>query len=186
LALSDEEVSALYELEIAPLKFFLRSQGATAEEAADAASAAFRARYIADHDAAFNFRAGLEEIYRRAGRDLPHPPDEVDRSPSEDAEAQGAVDEVCQRIEMLDALLATARGSEPGIVLPGYHLTNTRRLLLQLRMGLKARSLDRAEAGSLISNVQRSLREADRALRHQHGLSLDEALSERIGELQAA
>ena len=85
---------------------------------------------------------------------------------------------------MLEVLLETAQRPMTGPVLPDHYLRSCRRYLLRLRIGLRARTLSYAEAASLLSSVDHSLREANATLRHQHGLSLEDALRARIGELR--
>jgi hypothetical protein len=84
---------------------------------------------------------------------------------------------------MIDTLLVSITRTDAGPVVTGFYLTMCRHLLLQLRTGLQARRLSLRDALDLIVNVRHNLREIDQLLRRHHGLSLDEALHDRIGEL---
>ncbi|SNT61944.1 hypothetical protein SAMN05216276_108625 [Streptosporangium subroseum] len=149
-----------------------------------------RARQVADLDAGWDFDAGLADVYARAGHTPPPPTPGASSQPSasepagqQDAE-RDAVEDVCSHIEMIDALLAAVSKIGEGPVLHGSYLTMARQYLMQLRLGLAGRRLTAAQAFGLLSTVKHDLREADRTLRLQHGLSLEQALRERIGELR--
>jgi hypothetical protein len=153
---------------------------------------------IADLATRFDAQAGLADVYARAGRVPPATTPDIPTlsgvpvpateplSGSED-ETSSAVDDVCDHIEMIDTLLAAIGQDMNGPIAPRPFLGMARQFLFQLRLGLKARKLSRYEAFSLLDNVRHDLQEADRALRIEHGLSLEQALHqlhERIGELQ--
>ncbi|MEV4091272.1 hypothetical protein [Streptosporangium saharense] len=150
-----------------------------------------RATQIANLDAGWDFGVGLADVYARAGQIPPLPTTAVLSGPTTPASAghrqdpeSDAVESVCSHIEMIDALLAAVSKAGEGPVLHSSYLTTARRYLMQLRLGLAGRRLNASQAFGLISTVKHDLREADRALRLRHGLSLEQALRERIGELK--
>ncbi|MET9340303.1 hypothetical protein [Nonomuraea sp. NPDC003804] len=144
---------------------------------------------VAKLDAEWDFDAGLADVYARAART--EPTTSVSSSPSylaepeqhHDAESD-AVADVCSHIEMLDVLLATVGKRGDGPVLYGSHVLSVRQYLMQLRIGLSRRQLTRSEAFGLLELVTHALREADRGIHRQGGLSLEQALRDRIGELR--
>jgi len=143
-----------------------------------------RASVIAKLDAATDFDAVLADIYGKADRveALGTFTDSADgRGPDEE---RGGVDAVCDHIDMLNAVLEVAATHEVSSPVMGtLYLSTARRSLVQLRRGLHGRRLNKNDALRLIGNVGHNLREADTVLRTEHGLSLDEALHDRIGEL---
>ncbi|MEU8104490.1 hypothetical protein AB0C18_12300 [Nonomuraea muscovyensis] len=146
---------------------------------------------IAALDAAWDFEAGLADVYARAGRiettttltpsnttPAPEPAEEQD-----DVQPD-AVEDVCSHIEMLDVLLATISKIGEGPVLYGSHVMTARQYLMQLRIGLSQRQLNGWYALNLLQLVKHALAEADRAIRLRDGQSLEQTLRDRIGELR--
>ncbi|MCA1702111.1 MAG: hypothetical protein LC808_02115 [Actinobacteria bacterium] len=144
-------------------------------------------------DADFDFEAGLANVYARAGLARPRaaesPIQEATDSHSDVAGGSGgqsAVRAVVEHIAMLDALLGAVTSSEEEISpqLGVMYLKMARQFLLQLRMGLTGRRLTRARAIQLVDTIEHDLSETDKILRAQQGLSLQEAVRIRIGELR--
>jgi hypothetical protein len=144
-------------------------------------------------DADFNFEAGLADVYARAGLARPR----VIESPSREAtdsrgdvagssDGQSAVRVVVEHIEMLDALLGAVASSEEEFSpqLSVLYLKMVRQFLLQLRVGVTGQRLSRARAIQLVATIEHDLSETDQILRAQQGLSLQEAVRIRIGELR--
>jgi hypothetical protein len=144
-------------------------------------------------DADFNFEAGLADVYARAGLARPR----VTESPSREAtdsrgdvagssDGQSAVRVVVEHIEMLDALLGAVTSSEEEFSpqLGVLYLKMVRQFLLQLRVGVTGQRLSRARAIQLVATIEHDLIETDQILRAQQGLSLQEAVRIRIGELR--
>ncbi|ONI71201.1 hypothetical protein ALI144C_52800 [Actinosynnema sp. ALI-1.44] len=149
---------------------------------------ATRASIIDKLDAATDFDAVFADIYAQAGRI------ETPKSLKKSAdplhgqivdEQRGRVDAVCDHIDLLNAVLEAEVVHDTRSPLFGtIYLSTARRSLRRLRDGLTKHRLSRNDALRLIGNVEHNLREADAALRAEHGLSLDEALHDRIGELR--
>ncbi|MGH3974924.1 MAG: hypothetical protein ACRDS9_16590 [Pseudonocardiaceae bacterium] len=144
-------------------------------------------------DAAFDFEAGLADAYARAGLTRPEaaePHSHTATDPSiditQDTVGQGAVQAVVDHIEMLDALLGavTKSDQETSPITGVIYLTTARQFLLQLRIGLTGRRLTQARASQLVDTIEHDLRETDKILRGQQGLSLQDAVHARIGELR--
>lgn len=148
---------------------------------------------LAQMDAAFDFEAGLADVYARAGLTSPgaaeprsHAATEPSIDVTRDTVGQGAVQAVVDHIEMLDALLGAVTKSDQhtspfaGVV----YLKAARQFLLQLRVGLTGRRLTQARATQLVDTIDHDLTEADKILRVQQGLSLQDAVHARIGELR--
>lgn len=144
-------------------------------------------------DAAFDFEAGLADVYARAGLTIPgaaEPRSHEATDPSidvpQDTMGEGAVQAVVDRIEMLDALLgAVTKSDQDTSPLMGMiYLTTARQYLLQLRVGLTGRRLTQARASQLVDTIEHDLTETDKILRLQQGLSLQDAVHARIGELR--
>ncbi len=87
---------------------------------------------------------------------------------------------------MLDALLrAVTKSDQDTSPLTGVlYLWMARQLLLQLRVGLTGRRLTQTRAIQLVDNIEHGVAETDRILRAQQGLSLQDAVHSRIGELR--
>jgi hypothetical protein len=64
------------------------------------------------------------------------------------------------------------------------YLRMARQFLLQLRIGLSARRLTQARAIQLVDTIAHNLAETDKILRAQQGISLQDAVHARIGELR--
>jgi hypothetical protein len=140
---------------------------------------------LAQMDAAFDFPAGLHDVYARAG---------VVRSVAVESGSElmpgtgapGALRAVVDHIEMLDALLGAVTTSDKdtspqqGVM----YLKMARQFLLQLRIGLTARRLTQVRAIQLVEAIAHNLSETDRILRAQQGMSLHDAVHARIGELR--
>ncbi|WUI01565.1 hypothetical protein OHR68_07015 [Spirillospora sp. NBC_00431] len=141
---------------------------------------------IAEREATFDFRAGLADVYARAGLVQPatiSSPPQPSGQAGDDADL-AAVQDVADHIQMLDTLLAAVTKADNTPLLLGSYLGMARQFLLQLRTGLTARRLSQREAFGLIQDVRHDIREADKVLRRQQGLSLEQVMHTRIGELQ--
>ena len=140
---------------------------------------------LAQMDAAFNFPAGLHDVYARAGLARP-----IAVEPSSDltpgTEAHSDFQAVVEHIEMLDALLrvVTTSDKDTSPQQSVMYLKMARQFLLQLRIGLSARRLPQARAIQLVETIAHSLVETDEILRAQQGISLHDAVHARIGELR--
>jgi len=144
-------------------------------------------------DADFDFEAGLADVYARAGLARPRAADSPSREVTdfrsdvaESSDGQSAVRVVVEHIEMLDALLGAVTSSEEEFSpqLGVLYLKMVRQFLLQLRVGVTGRRLSRARAIQLVATIEHDLSETDQILRAQQGLSLQEAVRIRIGELR--
>lgn len=144
-----------------------------------------RASFIEHYNSTFDFEAGLDEIYARAGLVRPAGLRRTVPGPvvSEADSDNGLLRQIVDHIDMIDNLLASVADGDTGPIVTATYLTASRQFLLQLRTGLRARRLTRWDALTLISNVQHNLRQIDAVLSRHHGLSLDAALHERIREL---
>jgi hypothetical protein len=163
-----------------------RNRTAESDAEFDARMLQSRASFIEHYNATFDFEAGLDEVYARAG--LVRPEDLRRTAKALVGEADTEADnsllrQICDHIDMIDNLLASVAGGDVGPIVTVTYLTTSRQILLQLSTGLRARRLTHREAFNLINNVQHNLRQIDSVMRRHHGLSLDEALHERIGEL---
>lgn len=165
----------------------LRKRNRTAEADAEfeARMIKSRASFIEHYNATFDFEAGLDEIYARAGLTRPESLRRITRATaaSEARSDNGLLQQICDHIDMIDTLLASVAASDVGPVVTATYLTTSRQSLLQLRTGLQARRLTHRDAFNLIRNVQHNLSQIDLVMRRHHGLSLEETLHERIGEL---
>jgi hypothetical protein len=144
-------------------------------------------------DADFDFKAGLADVYARAGLARPRAADSPSREATDSrsdvagsSDGQSAVRVVVEHIEMLDALLGAVTSSEEEFSpqLGVMYLKMVRQFLWQLRVGVTGRRLSRARAIQLVATIEHDLSEADQILRAQQGLSLQEAVRIRIGELR--
>lgn len=144
-----------------------------------------RASVIAKIDAATDFNAVLADIYAKAAKDGTPEAAAVSPGRSRPREPQTALDEVCDQVDMLIMLLKAVSG--PGVkgspLIGAIYLSSTWRSLQRLRSGLARHRIGKGEALRLIQNAEHNLREADAVLRSEHGLSLDDALRDRIGDL---
>ena len=143
---------------------------------------------VVQMDAAFDFEAGLTEVYARAGLARPRAVESPFQGAAESSGnvTGGTVRAVVEHIEMLDALLGAVTSSEEEISpqLGVMYLKMARQFLLQLRMGLTGRRLTRVRAIQLVDTIEHDLGETDKILRAQQGLSLHDAVRTRIGELR--
>jgi hypothetical protein len=143
-----------------------------------------RASMIAKLDAATNFNAVLADIYLKADQAEISDPAEFPTVHPGLGEPRTAIDEVCDHIDMLCAVLKASDQSQPTSPLLGtIYLNVARRSLQRLRNGLAKQRTSRDEAMRLIGHVEHNLQQADAILRSQYGLSLDDALHARIGDL---
>jgi hypothetical protein len=140
---------------------------------------------LAQLDTAFDFSAGLHDVYARAGLARPMAAgSSSDLTP--DTGGYSAVQAVVDHIEMLDALLGVVSTADEdtspqqGVM----YLKMARQFLLQLRIGLTARRLTQARAVQLVDTIVHNLTETDKILRAQQGMSLHDAVHTRIGELR--
>lgn len=162
-----------------------RNRTAESDAEFDARMLQSRASFIEHYNATFDFEAGLDEVYARAGLVRPE-----DLRPTTSAPAVSEADtdnsllqQICDHIDMIDNLLASVAGGDVGPIVTVTYLTTSRQILLQLRTGLRARRLTHLEAFNLISSVQHNLHQIDSVMRRHRDQSLDEALHKRIGEL---
>ena len=168
------------------MTFWKRNRRNDRDAELDAMMTASRTSFIAHYNATFDFEAGLDDVYARAGLARPTTHQDTAATPADELEADvehGALQQVCDHITMIDTLLASIAKTDAGPVVTRTYLTMSRQFLLQLRAGLQARRISLREALDLISHVRHNLREIDQVLRRHHGLSLDDALRDRIGEL---
>jgi hypothetical protein len=167
------------------MRLWKRNRTADSDADFDARILKSRASFIEHYNATFDFEAGLDEAYARAGLARP---DGLRRSTTAPAVTEADSDnsllgQICDHIDMIDNLLASVADGDTGPIVTITYLTTSRQILLQLRTGLRARGLTHRDAFNLIGNVHHNLRQIDLVMRHHHGLSLDEALHKRIGEL---
>lgn len=145
-----------------------------------------RASFIEHYNATYNFEVGLADVYARAGMVRP---DDSRNEPaslqeSETDSGNPVLDQICEHIDMIDMLLASVTDGDVGPLVTATYLTTARQLLLRLRTGLRAKLLTHQDAFNLIRQIQHNLREIDLVMHRHHGLSLDDALQARIGELK--
>lgn len=140
---------------------------------------------LAQMDAAFDFPAGLQDVYARAGLARPLAVESSSDLTPGTGDHSGVL-AVVDHIEMLDALLGVVTTSDQGTSPQQgvMYLTMARQFLLQLRIGLTARRLPQARAIQLVDTIAHNLTETDRILRVQQGMSLQDAVQARIGELR--
>ncbi|WP_433464158.1 hypothetical protein [Spirillospora sp. CA-128828] len=167
------------------MRLWKRNRTAETDAEFDVRMLRSRASFIEHYNATFDFEAGLDEVYARAG--LPRP-ESLRRTTTATAASEAGSDnsflqQICDHIDMIDTLLSSVAAGDVGPVVTATYLTTSRQSLLQLRTGLQARRLTHWDAFNLIRNVQHNLSQIDLVMRRHHGLSLDEALHERIGEL---
>ena len=160
------------------MKLWKRDRTAESDAEFDTQMLKSRASFIERYNATFDFEAGLDEVYARAGLVRP---DGLRRTARAAAVSEGASDnsllqEICDHIDMIDNLLASIADDDTGPIVTATYLTTSRMFLLQLRTGLRARNLTHRHAFNLISNVQHNLRQIDSVMRAHRGLSLDQAL----------
>jgi hypothetical protein len=140
---------------------------------------------LAQRDTAFDFPAGLHDVYARVG--LARPVAAGSRSDlTLGSDGRSRVQAVVDHIEMLDALLelVTIADEDTSPQQGVMYLTMARQFLLQLRIGLSARRLTQARAVQLVDAIAHNLTETDKILRAQQGMSLHDAVRARIGELR--
>lgn len=128
-----------------------------------------RDRYIERSDAAFDFAAGLADVYLRAG--LPALPSAAD---------------ICVRIDALASLLdVVERLQGPA----SRHVRQAREGLFELRHAVTTRPRPWTGAGAgagteqLLHAVADHLDRADRFLREHSGMSLDELIRQCLGDV---
>jgi hypothetical protein len=167
------------------MRLWKRNRAAESDAEFDARMFKSRASFIEHYNATFDFEAGLDEVYARAGlaRPVDLRPTATTPAVSEVSSDNSLLQQICDHIDMVDNLLASVADGDTGPIVTITYLTTSRLLLLQLRTGLRARSLAHRDASNLISNIDHNLHEIDLVMRRHHGLSLGEALHERIGEL---
>jgi hypothetical protein len=144
-----------------------------------------RSSVISKLDAATDFAAVLADIYAKAAKDGTPEAAAAPSAQSPPREPQTALDEVCDHIDMLIMMLkaVSGPGAKDSPLIGGLYLSSSWRSLQRLRRGLAAHRIGRGEALRLARNAEHNLREADAVLRSEQGLSLDDALHDRIGEL---
>jgi hypothetical protein len=167
------------------MRLWKRNRAAESDAEFDARMLKSHASFIEHYNATFDFEAGLDEVYTRAGLARPVGLRRTASAPavSEVGSDNRLLQQICDHIDMIDNLLASVADGDTGPIVTITYLTTSRHFLLQLRTGLRARSLTHRDAFNLISNIDHNLHEIDLVMRHHHGLSLDEALHKRIGEL---
>jgi hypothetical protein len=167
------------------MRFWKRNRTAESDTEFDSRILKSRANFIEHYNATFDFEAGLDEVYTRAGLARPENLRRTATVPEVSAADSGnsLLQQICDHIDMIDNLLASVAGGDTGPIVTITYLTTSRQILLQLRNGLRARRLTHWDAFNLISNVDHNLHEIDLVMRRHHGLSLDETLHKRIGEL---
>lgn len=167
------------------MRLWKRNRTAESDADFDVRMLKSRASFIEHYNATFDFEAGIDEVYARAGLIRPDGLGRTTMVPAPSGADSGSsvLEQICDHIDMIDNLLASVAGGDVGPVVTATYLTTSRLTLHQLRTGLQARRLGHGNALNLIANVQHNLRQIDSVMRQHHGLSLDEALHERIGEL---
>ncbi len=167
------------------MRLWKRNRTAESDAEFDARMLKSRASFIEHYNSTFSFETGLDEVYARAGLVRPDGLRRATVAPAvrQDDSDNSLLQQICGHIDMIDNLLASVANGDVGPIVTATYLTVSRQFLLRLRTGLRARRLTHHEAFNLISNVQNNLHQIDSVLRRHHGLSLDEALHARIGEL---
>ena len=148
-------------------------------------SCSTRASVIAKLDAATDFGAVLTHIYAKAAKDGTPEAAASSTGRPRPQEPQTALDDVCDHIDMLITLLqaVSAPGVKDSPLIGAIYLGSASRSLQRLRRGLARHRAGKDEALRLVGNAEHNLREANAVLRSEHGLSLDDALRDRIGDL---
>jgi hypothetical protein len=85
---------------------------------------------------------------------------------------------------MLEAAITAAVKAEAAPLLGASYLSAARRYLFELRDGLQNHRITAQDAFRLLTNTRHALHEADSILRRQHGMSLEESILARIGDLR--
>jgi hypothetical protein len=144
-----------------------------------------RASAIAKLDAATDFNAVLADIYSKAAKDGTPEAAAVSPGPSGSQQPPIALDDVCDRIDMIIELLqaVSAPGVKDSPLIGAIYLGSASRSLQRLRRGLARHRAGKEEALQLIGNAEHNLQEADAVLRSEQGRSLDDVLRDRIGDL---
>jgi len=144
-----------------------------------------QAGIIAKLDAATDWDAVIADIYRQAAKN--GTPEAAAAPPGRAGlrKAQTALDEICDHIDMLTTLLTAVSGpgEKDSPLFGSIYLGAASRSLQRLRTGLAKHRTGKAEALRLAGNAEHNLREADAALQSERGLTLDDAMHERIGDL---
>lgn len=130
-----------------------------------------RNRFVARSDAAFDFDAGLADVYARAGLPGPAPV------------PAGTAGDVCGRIDALASVLAAAVRPEAVRDLATSHVRRARDVLFQLRHAVATRTLSPAGAARLLRTVGDNLARAERILQDRDGMSLDDAVRHHLRDL---
>jgi hypothetical protein len=141
---------------------------------------------LAKLEAGFDPVAGLADVYARCGKAGPRTSQRPSPAPAAEPARLSAsgrmLQEVCDRIDMLDACLESViRASRNTPFAGAAFIEAARPVLRQLRMGLANRVLPRDEATHLIDHFQHNLEETDRILRAQSSSSLHEVVHARLG-----
>ena len=113
---------------------------------------------------------GLARIYAAHGQQPPARP-----GPAAIADEGGQVQEVCDRIAMLEITLAQAGRPDGPSSAAGTFLDMAARFLFELRSGLASRSLSADDAFRLLTSVRHDLQEADKTLGEEQQLPLGDA-----------
>jgi hypothetical protein len=144
-----------------------------------------RASVISKLDAATDFNAVLADIYAKAAKDGTPEAAAVPHRQSRPREPQTALDDVCDHIDILIMMLkaVSGPGAKDSPLFGGLYLSSAWRSLQRLRRGLAVHRIGKGEALRLVQNAEHNLREADTVLQSEQGLSLDDALRDRIGDL---
>jgi hypothetical protein len=167
------------------MSLWKRNRVAESDAGLDAQMHKSRASFIEHYNATFDFEAGLDDVYARAGLARPAPPTRTATAPAvgQLGSDNSLLQQICDHIDMIDNLLSSVAEGDTGPIVTITYLTTSRQSLLQLRTGLRTRNLTHRDAHNLISNVNHNLRQIDSVMRHHHGQPLDEGLHKRIGEL---
>lgn len=137
-----------------------------------------RAGFVTRSDRAFDFDAGLAEVYARAGLLVPAPT----LVPASDGPVTGSgVGAASRACDLIDTILSVLRTiAMPAPDLPVSDLEHARQILARLRGGLATRALDAAAAKRLLQMTDERIGRADRTFRG-FGSSLDDAIHSQIG-----
>lgn len=140
---------------------------------------------LAKLEAAFDVKAGLADVYARAGvtkSDVEPVPAARPMRPHAPAEGRSRLQEVCDHIDMLEAYLATAVDAAQSNPFAGMAFLDAARPdLMHLRSGLANRTLPRTEAERLLDAVEHHIGQADQILRVQNATTLEDTLHTRLG-----
>jgi hypothetical protein len=117
------------------MRLWKRNRAAESDAEFDARMLKSHASFIEHYNATFDFEAGLDEVYTRAGLARPVGLRRTASAPavSEVGSDNRLLQQICDHIDMIDNLLASVADGDTGPIVTITYLTTSRHFLLQLR-----------------------------------------------------